>query len=557
MPTNQQIADQFGLLAKLMDIHQENSFKAKSYAAAAFAIERLPAELSEMERSTIPHLKGIGASSAQKIMELLDGGQLQLLDDLLGKTPAGILEMMQIKGLGPKKIATIWKEMEIETIGELLYACTENRLLRYKGFGEKTQKNVSSSIEFFLRHKGHFLWAELETYVQRMEQVVQERFPDYTMESCGSFKRQLPTLDALEWATNIPTVQLLPFLQELECEITSRQDAYISAKGLESVELRFYHSASTSTAVTAFRQNCSESFLHAWNEQFHHQWESVVSESEIFSSCSVPFIPSFLREDPSIIDQVLSQPTVSVIQPHDIKGIIHSHSDWSDGANTIEEMAVVCQQLGMEYLVISDHSKSAFYANGLQEERVKSQHQYIDELNRKLSPFVIFKSIECDILNDGVLDYSDALLSTFDLVIASVHSNLNMDQDKAMHRLLRAIEHPATTILGHPTGRLLLSRKGYPIDHEKIIDACISNRVAIEINAHPRRLDLDWSWVAKAQEKGAMLSINPDAHVIEGFKDVRYGVLAAQKGGLQKTHNLSSLNLNAFQQYLKENRKIK
>jgi DNA polymerase (family 10) len=265
---------------------------------------------------------------------------------------------------------------------------------------------------------------------------------------------------------------------------------------------------------------------------------------------SLPYFPAYLREDPASLQKLNEADIADIIQPDQIRGIIHTHSDWSDGTDTIENMAKACIAAGYEYLVISDHSKSAFYANGLNEERVKAQHQYIDELNAKLTPFRIFKSVESDILNDGALDYSDSILSTFDLVIASVHSNLKMSEEKAMQRLMRAIENPFTNILGHPTGRLLLSRKGYPIDHEKIIDACIANKVAIEINAHPRRLDLDWSWIARAQEKGAILSINPDAHHIAGFTDTRYGILVAQKGGFKTKNNLSSFSLVEFESFI-------
>jgi DNA polymerase (family 10) len=246
--------------------------------------------------------------------------------------------------------------------------------------------------------------------------------------------------------------------------------------------------------------------------------------------------------------------TEPLIQPNDIKGIIHSHSQWSDGAHTIEEMAKACIDQGFEYLVISDHSKSAFYANGLTEERIKEQHRYVDELNEQFKPFKIFKGIECDILNDGALDYSNNVLSTFDLVIASVHSNLKMTEDKAMMRLLNAIRNPYTTILGHMTGRLLLSRPGYPVDHVSVIDACVENHVAIELNAHPRRLDIDWRWIDYALEKGVLISIDPDAHSVEGY-DCRYGVLAAQKGGLTKQRNLSSFSLQEFEAYLQK-RKI-
>jgi DNA polymerase (family 10) len=225
--------------------------------------------------------------------------------------------------------------------------------------------------------------------------------------------------------------------------------------------------------------------------------------------------------------------------------------------NTVEEMANECIKRGFEYLVLSDHSKSAFYANGLTEERIREQHRYIDELNTKLKPFRIFKSIESDILNDGSLDYADKILATFDLVIASVHSNLKMPEEKAMMRLMKTIENPYTTILGHMTGRLLLSRSGFPVDHKKIIEACAAHQVAIELNAHPRRLDIDWKWIDYAIEKGVLLSIDPDAHALDGYDDVRYGVLAAQKGGLTKENNLSSFSLKEFENFLGKNRKVK
>ena len=213
-------------------------------------------------------------------------------------------------------------------------------------------------------------------------------------------------------------------------------------------------------------------------------------------------------------------------------------------------MAKACIEQGFEYLVISDHSKSAFYANGLSEERLREQHRYIDELNLQFAPFHIFKSIESDILNDGNLDYSDQILKTFDLVIASVHSNLKMTEEKAMNRLLRAIENPHTRILGHPTGRLLLSRPGYPVDHQRLIEACAEHKVVIELNAHPRRLDLDWRWIDYALQKNVLISIDPDAHSVTGYHDIHYGVLAAQKGGLRAEQNLSSFSLEQMKEFV-------
>jgi DNA polymerase (family 10) len=213
-------------------------------------------------------------------------------------------------------------------------------------------------------------------------------------------------------------------------------------------------------------------------------------------------------------------------------------------------MAITAKQMGLQFLVLSDHSKSAFYANGLTEERIIAQHDEINELNKKLAPFKIFKSIESDILNDGKLDYPDDVLRTFDLVIASVHSNLKMQEDKAMMRLIKAIENPYTTIVGHLTGRLLLSRNGYPLDHRKIIDACAANSVVIELNAHPKRLDIDWRWIDYCLEKEVLISIDPDAHSIAGFNDTRYGVLVAQKAAVGRTQNLSSFSLEEFESFL-------
>jgi len=264
-----------------------------------------------------------------------------------------------------------------------------------------------------------------------------------------------------------------------------------------------------------------------------------------------------LRESSSIIDKAKKNALPELEKPGDIKGIIHSHSNWSDGAYKLEEMADECIKRGLEYLVISDHSKSAFYANGLSEERIGEQQKQIAELNSKLKPFKIFKSIECDILNDGSLDYSNNVLTSFDLVIASIHSNLKMPEDKAMLRLIKAIENPYTIILGHMTGRLLLSRNGYPINHQTIIDACAANHVVIELNAHPRRLDIDWKWIDYALEKEVLISIDPDAHSLEGFDDVKYGAMAAQKGGLTKENNLSSFSLKEFEGWLGKTRKLK
>lgn len=551
MLDNYAIADNFSLLAKLMDIHGENSFKAKSYSSAAFTIEKLPAQLSEMPREKIFSVKGIGESVGKKIIEQLETNQLTALNDLLAKTPPGILEMLMIKGIGPKKISVIWKELEIENLGELLYACNENRLLLYKGFGEKTQQNIKDAIEFYLSNAGNYLWAQMETYAAEFDKRLKENFAKEKFLLAGNFTRHLETLEKIEWVTTAPSEHLKNWFVKNEYQIVLEETNRLHAKGKENVLLVFYVTAADTFYQTAFEKNCSEEFLNEWKSQFSFT-ESYSSEEEIFTAASVDFTPAYLRESPAIIQKARQHTLPKVINPADITGIIHSHSKWSDGVNTIEEMAKAAQKLGLQFLVLSDHSKTAFYANGLTEERIIAQHQEIDEINAKLNPFKIFKSIESDILNDGSLDYPDPVLNSFDIVIASVHSNLKMKEDKAMMRLMRAIENPYTSILGHMTGRLLLSRNGYPVDHKKIIDACAANNVVIELNAHPKRLDIDWRWIDYCLEKNVLISIDPDAHSIDGYADTRYGVLAAQKAGVTKENNLSSFSLAQFETFLQQ-----
>lgn len=549
--TNDYIADQFSLLSKLMDIHGENSFKTKSYSIAAFTIEKLPEQLATMPHDKIFSIKGIGDATGKKIIGILQTGELFQLKDFIEKTPPGVIEMLNIKGLGPKKIATIWKEMEIESIGELLYACNENRLLLYKGFGEKTQKSVKETIEFYLKSQGSYLFAESETFALAIDKKLKEQFSRYKFELTGEFRRQLEIINKLEWVTTASAAELKTFFEHAGFSVDEENKQKIALKGKLSISLIFHIATAQTFFTTLFETSCSEDFLHAWKQKTG--WDTSAdfsSEEDIFSSAKTNFIPANQREEETIIDDAKIKILPSVIQPGDIKAIIHSHSNWSDGSYIIEEMAKACIEKRFEYMVISDHSKSAFYANGLTEERIREQHLYVDELNKKISPFKIFKSIESDILNDGNLDYSDNILSTFDLVIASVHSNLKMNEEKAMMRLLRAIENPYTTILGHMTGRLLLSRPGYPVNHHKIIDACAANSVVIELNAHPRRLDIDWRWIKYALQKNVLISIDPDAHYLSGFDDIRYGTLAAQKAGVTKEKNLSSFSLNEFELFL-------
>ncbi len=554
---NNFIADQLSLLSKVMDIHSENSFKSKSYSIAAFTIEKLPEELSEIPAAKLSSIKGIGDSVAKKVSELLATGGLKELNSLIEKTPPGVLEMLNIKGIGPKKIATIWKEMEIESIGELLYACNENRLSLYKGFGEKTQKNVQESIELYLSSQSSFLFAQIETFALAMQEKLQSSFKDFVMLLTGDFRRHALTIYKLECVTTAPLAVLQKFFEKNNYEIIdASEEEAIFKTHTENVLLHFYISDTQNVYRNLFETSCSEEFLNEWVKRFSFSTSTFYkSEEEIFKKAGVAFIEPYLREKDYIIHLAEKNKLPNVIDVKDINAIIHCHSKWSDGGSTIENLAKAAIDKGFEYLVLSDHSKSAYYANGLNEQRIIAQHEEIDELNKKLKPFKIFKSIESDILNDGNLDYAPNVLSTFDIIIASPHTNLKMDEEKAMKRLLKAIENPYTSILGHMTGRLLLSRKGLTVDHKKIIDACAANDVVIELNANPRRLDMDWHYLDYCLEKNVLISIDPDAHAIKEFDIIKYGVYAAQKGGVIKENNVSSFSLKEFEAFVSKQQK--
>lgn len=546
---NYVIAENFSLLSKLMDIHGDDSFRAKSYSIAAFTIDKLEKELANMSPQEIFAVKGIGDRMGKRILEVLETGRLSALDEYMQKTPSGIIEMLSIKGLGPKKIATVWKEMDIQNIGELLYACNENRLTRYKGFGEKTQDKIRGAIEFYMNSLGSYLYAQIESYAWELDKKLQQKYKDEQFGLTGAFRRQLEVITKLEWVTTASVDDIKTFFGEL---YTQQKDEanYFSIKGPENVELGFYLTDKSTFCKKLFETSCSEDFLTCFKEHFSsYETSTYGCEDDIFTDNKIAAIPVFYREHKVSIDAGLKG-TFNIIEPEEIKGIIHTHSKWSDGVDTIETMAKAAQQQGKEYLVISDHSKTAAYAQGLSEEQLVRQHEEIDQLNVQFAPFKIFKSIESDILGDGSLDYTDEVLATFDFVIASVHANIYMNEEKAMMRLLKAIENPYTSILGHMTGRLLLSRNGYPVNYTKIIDACAANNVVIELNANPRRLDMDWRQIDYALEKGVLISINPDAHSAATFSDTRYGVLAAQKAGLPKEKNLSSFSLKEFEQWV-------
>ena len=532
--TSDEIIEALDLTAKLMELHDENAFKAKAYANASFRLSKLRFDFEGKSPNEIEAIEGIGKGIASKIIELQTTGSTAELQTLLEKTPRGVIDVLSIKGLGPKKVRQLWHELSIESTGELLYACNENRLVTLKGFGDKTQAQVKKNIEFKLANQHKFHFAAIEGPLNNFIRAVQTQEEDLQIAVVGQMARKCEVIDEVEVLLDeelkkdyTPLIALIP----------------LPVKFIFCSSNEFYYKLVEFTAAP----------LHLEKINFSELSErDFYSEEEVYDALSLPYFEPELREGLFEVEQAKRSELPTLIELSDLKGILHNHSTYSDGVHTLKEMADHCKQLGYSYFGICDHSKSAFYAQGLSEGRVLEQQKEIDALNRTYSDFTILKGIESDILNDGSLDYEEDILKTFDFVVASVHSNLKMSKEKATERLLRAIENPFTSILGHPTGRLLLAREGYPIDHKKIIDACAANKVSIELNAHPYRLDIDWRWIPYCIEKGVLVSINPDAHHKEGLLDMYYGVCVARKGLLAKENCLNALTLPQLVNWFKK-----
>ena len=532
----EQIAKTLNLTAQLMELHNANPFKTKTIANAAYRLKKSSIDLSGKSKEELEKIEGIGKSIAQKIYELQTTGELSELNESLAITPIGVVEMMGIKGIGPKKVGQLWRELEIESIGELLYACNENRLITLKGFGAKTQEQVKKQIEFYQSNIGKFHYASVEEFALKLLDLLKKKYSTELVSLTGAMRRKCEIIEKIEIIiANEGSVNV--------DEIENRRNVKVEL--INCTPADFYKTLFETTATSTHLEKLPTSNI-----------QHRVSEKEIYAGLNLQYIEPELREGLNEVALANENKIPKLIELTDLRGILHNHSTYSDGMNTLKVMAEYCKELGYEYLGICDHSQSAFYAEGLKPDRVFDQHYEIDELNKKLAPFKIFKGIESDILNDGSLDYEEDILKTFDFIVASVHSNLKMDEEKATVRLIKAIENPYTTILGHPTGRLLLSRPGYPINHKKVIDACAANNVVMELNAHPYRLDVDWRWIHYCLEKGVMVSINPDAHEKEGYHDMYYGTCVARKGMLTKEMCFNTKSLSEMESYFNSRKKF-
>lgn len=517
------------------------------------ALERLGEPLANMEQEQLAGIDGVGKGLAASINELLSEGTFPQLAELLEKTPEGIVAMLDIKGLGPKKIRQIWQELGIEDADALLQACDEDALCQVKGFGTKTQDTIRQALLFTRANEGKVRYADLEEAAVALEKDLQQQFKNSPVALSGQYRRRLDIVDKLCLLVGHPrpeeVFQYLNSRPGLPQEL-AQSGPFVWRGRLEAFKLPAEIFVCQPEVFTnmQFKLTGAPTHLRAQLEGGRNLLQIVDeqvydSEKAIYEAAGLAYVEPELREGLFEIPLAEKNELPQLLAYNQLKGALHNHSTYSDGKHSLREMAEYCRELGYEYLGISDHSKTAFYANGLEVQRVLQQQQEIEQLNKELAPFRIFKGIESDILPDGSLDYPDEVLARFDFIVASIHGNLNMSLKKATDRLLTAIANPYTTMLGHPTGRLLLRREGYPIDHRAVIDACAEHGVIIEINANPWRLDIDWRWIQYAIEKEVMLSINPDAHAKEGYRDMYYGVLAGRKGGLtpEMTFNTRSV----------------
>lgn len=516
-------------ISMCLELLDENQFKVRAYknAIRIFETQNIPEE--NFTNETLEEIKGIGKAISEKIYSYIKNDKSKYLESLKSNIPEGIFDILKIHGLGIKKVKELWKKLEITNIVELEYACNENRLVSLKGFGEKTQIKVLNEIEKLKRYEGYFLYSEVKKEIERLKDILNNDDNIEHFSIAGAFRRGLNIINDIIFI-------IKSRIDDLNFNINSDYNIKVyTAKAADFYKLLFRHTGNKEHV-----------------ENFDITRLEINKEKDIYSSNNIQYIPPELRENKGEIEAAKKNSLPNLVQLSDIKGIFHVHSKYSDGSNTLEELLLTCKEKGYEYFGISEHSKSAYYANGLTLKDIEKQKREIEELNTKYSDFRIFHGIESDILKNGSLDYSDDILNSFDFVIASVHSSFNMTEEEMTSRIIKAVENQYTTMIGHLTGRLLLGREGYKVNVEKVIDACIASNTVIEINSNPRRLDIDWKYIKNAKEKGAVFSVNPDAHSIKGIKHVEFGIITARKGWLEKDDVLNTQPCEMISKTLKK-----
>ncbi|TDJ03042.1 MAG: DNA polymerase/3'-5' exonuclease PolX [Caldithrix sp.] len=562
-------------IGTLLELKGENFFKSRAYERGGRTILSLSEDISDLvESGEIRKIEGIGSALADKITELVTTGKLEYYEKLKASIPPGLVEMTAIPGFGPKKIKKVYDALDIKTITELEKACKEDGLKELEGFGKTTQRNILQGIEFLRKHKERHLFHHALMAAQPLLEAVRNHPKVMRAELAGSLRRKKETIkdidivasardkdveEIMHFFSTQPGVKKVTGKGPTKCSVVLEKGINADLRILPDDKFAFilHHFTGSAEHNTAMRSLAKKMGMKVSEYGLFKNEDELIpckDERGIFAALGLSYIPPELREDNGEIEAAAENNIPAMVELADIKGILHCHSTWSDGANTLEEMALATQEMGYQYFGICDHSEIVVYARGMTPEQVKEQHAEIDELNKKFTDFKILKGTECDIINDGSLDYPDEVLATFDFVVASVHTNLHMSGDDAMNRIIKGMQNRYVDILGHPTGRLLSGRDGLPLDMYKIIDAAAEYNVVIELNASPHRFDIDWRYCKYAKEKGVLISINPDAHSIDGINDMEYGIGIAQKGWLERKNIFNALSLAAVETFFKRKR---
>ena len=560
-------------IALILEIKGENAFKIRAYKNGSEIIGNYGDDIIQITKDgKLGELKGIGKALASKIEEIVETGKLTYLDELKLEFPDTFFDLFEISNLGPKKIKKLYDNLQIDSIDKLEASCKNNEISKISGFGKKSVEAILESISFRKSNSKFFRTGDIAPIAESILEFLRQLPQTSQAEIAGSYRRGKEIVHDIDFivATKLPVEIINEFTKMPEvAQVISKGKTKSSVRlnnGLQC-DLRAVKNSEFPFALNYFTGSKAHNVKmrslaikngyslneYALNSKTKTNEDVINDESDLYKALGLSFIHPALREDQGEVEAAKDASLPNLIQIENLKGTFHNHTTASDGKNSLSEMAEAATDLGLQYLGISDHSKSSVQANGLSDEELLQQVKEIKDFNdRNNNELTIFSGVECDILKDGSLDYNESVLSQLDYCIASVHSSFSLTENEMTQRVIKAIESPHVTMIGHLTGRLLLLRKPYDINVSKIIDACAKNNTIIEINANPRRLDMDWRWWKKAKDKGVKCSINPDAHKIEHFQYLHFGVKIAQKGWLESSDVVNCLPIDEIKKLLKQ-----
>jgi DNA polymerase (family 10) len=566
---NKDVASLLSEIGAILEIKGENPFKVRAYYTAARNIEALTVDIRKLiQENKLSQIPGVGQSLADKIKEFVSTGRMRYYEDIKKDIPDGLLEMLRIPSLGPKKTKVLYEELGITNIQELEYACNENKLVDLHGFGQRTQEKILEGIKFVARTKGQFLLSDAIPAAEELYEELKKCPYIKRVSLAGSIRRWKEVVKdidivassdrpekVMDFFANLSCVELVVAKGKTKTSVRLRSGIPSDLRVVSDQEFPYAlcHFTGSKEHNIAMRTRALKMGLKI-NEYGIFRGEKLIrcrDEEEFFKVLGLSYIPPELRENTGEVEAAEARGLPRLIERADLKGILHIHTNWSDGANSIEEILREARHLGAKYIGLAEHSKSAAYAGGLDPAKLKRWMAEVDKLSRKDSAVRILKGIEVEILKDGSLDMDEGLLSKLDFVIGAVHTHFGMDEQEMTKRITRALANPMLHMIAHPTGRLLLGREPYKVNLERLLEAAKKYGKVIELNAHPQRLDLDWVHLKYAKKLGLKIAICPDAHRVQGLADMIYGIATARKGWLTKTEIINCASFDEILRFFK------